>query len=61
LCITQDGKIIIGVVPESSIELEINEEWISELICLLDGKNNIIDINTALRMDRYPVEDDFFK
>lgn len=53
--LTRDGKIIIGVVPESSIELEINEEWISSLICLLDGKNKISDITKSLNEQGYPV------
>ncbi len=56
--LTQDGKIIIGVVPESSIELEIKEEWISNLICLLDGNRSILDITKSLNHQGYSVQTD---
>lgn len=54
--LTINGTIIIGVVPESSIEIEIKEEWISNLICLLNGKNSVSDILSNLNNQGFSVE-----
>ena len=44
------------MIPESSIELEINEDWITNLICLLDGKTQVSDIVNSLNKQGHSVE-----
>lgn len=55
--VTQDGTVIIGVVPEYSVEIEIQEEWISDLICLLDGNHSINQIASILAHKGYDIDD----
>lgn len=54
--LTKAGSLIIGVVPEKSVELDINEEWISFLICLLDGQKTIKEVILVLNEKEYAVE-----
>lgn len=52
------GELIIGVTPDSTVELEINEDWVMSLLGMLDGRLNVEQLEEKLHSLGYQISAD---